>query len=127
MAKPHQTTPAATDAIRALLHTHDSTALRRAADDSILERARHAYGTAYHLSGGRSDHAHAHDVALVNALHHTAPAVVAFALHHLTQLLPDLTEEQWARLDEAAVELDLQICEDLSGANEPLPHATVQR
>jgi hypothetical protein len=46
-----------------------------------------------------------------------APGVVAFALHHLRPLLPDLSDEQWARVDAAAVELDLRLCEDLSGTS----------
>ncbi|MGX1761205.1 hypothetical protein ACWIG5_30525 [Streptomyces lydicus] len=31
--------------------------------------------------------------------------------------LDDLTDEQWARIDTAAGALDLQVCEDLSGAD----------
>ncbi|WP_318199188.1 hypothetical protein [Streptomyces sp. SCL15-4] len=45
------------------------------------------------------------------------PGIVAFALHHLRPLLPDLTDGQWARIDAAAVALDLRVCEDLTGAN----------
>ncbi|MFE9629060.1 hypothetical protein [Streptomyces sp. NPDC006527] len=55
------------------------------------------------------------------------PAAVAFALHHLGALLPDLTIEQWERLDAVATTLHLKICEDLTGANgtgdETLPPA----
>ncbi|MER6160750.1 hypothetical protein ABT147_35335 [Streptomyces sp. NPDC001868] len=57
------------------------------------------------------------------------PAAVAFALHHLGALLPDLTIEQWDRLDAVATTLHLKICEDLTGANgtgdETLPPAEV--
>lgn len=52
------------------------------------------------------------------------PSIVAFALHHLGALLPDLTDDQWVRLDTAAVELDHQICEALTGANAPGPAGT---
>jgi hypothetical protein len=45
------------------------------------------------------------------------PVAVAFALHHLGALLPDLTSEQWERLDAASIALHSRICEDLTGAN----------
>ncbi|MFB6437517.1 hypothetical protein ACFCVY_12150 [Streptomyces sp. NPDC056411] len=32
-------------------------------------------------------------------------------------MLDDLTDEQWARTDAAAIALDLRVCEDLTGAN----------
>ncbi|MDX3232564.1 hypothetical protein [Streptomyces sp. ME19-01-6] len=45
------------------------------------------------------------------------PGIVAFALHHLGALLPDLTAEQRARIDAAARVLSIQVREDLTGAN----------
>ncbi|MFJ4526550.1 hypothetical protein ACIP4Y_37560 [Streptomyces sp. NPDC088810] len=42
---------------------------------------------------------------------------MAFALHHLGALLPDLTSEQWERLDAAAIALCSRTCEYLTGAN----------
>ncbi|WP_406723586.1 hypothetical protein WJ438_01305 [Streptomyces sp. GD-15H] len=41
----------------------------------------------------------------------------AFVLHHLRPLLPDLTDEQWAHIDAAAVALSLPVCEGLTRAN----------
>jgi hypothetical protein len=106
---------------RALLATHDTTGLRRLAYDRIAEQASLAYGTAFHLSGGGDGGESAHDAGLHNAVHHIAPSIVAFALHHLGAVLPDLTIAQWERLDQAAIALDLRVCEDLSAANGPGP------
>ncbi|MEH0415948.1 hypothetical protein [Streptomyces sp. B21-083] len=91
--------------------------MRAVAHDTISERASYAYESAYALSGGGEFHEDAHSVAVTNLLHCTANSIVAFALHHLRPLLPDLTDEQWARVDAAAVALDLRVCEDLTGAN----------
>ncbi|MGW2415971.1 hypothetical protein ACWCV5_27925 [Streptomyces tubercidicus] len=96
---------------------HWLTGVRAVANTRIRERAAHAYESAYALSGGRDLHHDAHHAASTNLLHEVAPAVVAFALHHLGAVLPDLTDEQWARLDAAAIDLDLRVCEDLTGAN----------
>lgn len=43
--------------------------------------------------------------------------VVAFPLHHFGALLPDLTSEQWERLDAVSIALHSRISEDLTGAN----------
>ncbi|MFG2681299.1 hypothetical protein [Streptomyces sp. NPDC048392] len=105
-------------AIEQLLFTENSrTDARRLAHTTIADQATYAYDLAHGLSGGGEVHAEAHAAGLTNLLHTTAPAVVAFALHHLGELLPDLTDEQWARIDAAAVALSLRVCEDLSGAN----------
>ncbi|MFE4662551.1 hypothetical protein ACFRFJ_38410 [Streptomyces hydrogenans] len=72
---------------------------------------------AYALSGGGELHPDAHSPAVTNLLHNVTPGIVAFALHHLRPLLPDLTDEQWTRIDAAAIALDLRVCEDLSGAS----------
>ncbi|MGW1833779.1 hypothetical protein ACWCO0_23045 [Streptomyces tubercidicus] len=105
-------------AIAQLLVTKDwLTGVRAAANSTVGERAAHAYESAYRLSGGGDLDHDAHRAASTNLLHEVAPAVVAFALHHLGAVLPDLTDEQWARLDAAAGALDLRVCEDLTGAN----------
>lgn len=105
-------------AIEQLLFTEDwLTGVRAIAHDTITERASHAYESAYALSGGREFHEDAHSVAVTNLLHCTANSIVAFALHHLRPLLPDLTDEQWARIDAAVTALDLEVAEDLTGAN----------
>jgi hypothetical protein len=105
-------------AIKQLLFTEDwLTGVRAIAHDTISERASHAYESAYVLSGGKEFHEDAHSVAVTNLLHCTANSIVAFALHHLRPLLPDLTDEQWARIDAAVTALDLRVSEDLTGAN----------
>ncbi|MEU8883837.1 hypothetical protein [Streptomyces hydrogenans] len=118
-------------AIEQLLFTTDwLTGVRGAANDTLTEQADSTYRLAYALSGGDELHPDAHNAALANLLHSVPPGIVAFALHHLHPLLPDLTDEQWTRIDAAAVALDLRVCEDLSGANTveetaelPLAHA----
>ncbi|MEU6315686.1 hypothetical protein [Streptomyces sp. NPDC047014] len=115
------TVPAA--AMQQLLFTHDwLTGLRGAAHNTIHEHADYMYRLAYALSGGRGLHSHAHSAALTNALAGAAPGIIAFALHHLRPLLPDLTHEQWERIDAAAIALNYRVCEDLSGAT-TLPDA----
>jgi hypothetical protein len=105
-------------AIEQLLFTEDwLTGVRAIAHDTISERASIAYETAYGLSGGRESHEDAHSVAVTNLLHCTTNSIVAFALHHLRPLLPDLTDEQWARIDATVTALDLRVSEDLTGAN----------
>jgi hypothetical protein len=110
--------PPVPDDARSLLVTHDTTGLRGAAYEQITSQAAIAFGTAYQLSGGADDEG-AVDAGLHNALHRIVPGITAFALHHLGALLPDLTAEQWNRLDRAAVDLDLEVSEALTGANEP--------
>ncbi|MFF9024898.1 hypothetical protein [Streptomyces eurythermus] len=53
-----------------------------------------AYEFAYHLSGGREFHDDADSTAVHNLLLCTTNSIVAFALHHLRPLLPDLTDER---------------------------------
>ncbi|WEH37810.1 hypothetical protein PZB75_30880 (plasmid) [Streptomyces sp. AM 4-1-1] len=98
-------TVACADGARAIAHT------------TLTEEAAYTYGLAYGLSGGRDLDHDAHSAGIGNLLGHAVPAAVAFALHHLGALLPDLTTEQWERLDAAATRLHLKICEDLTGAN----------
>ncbi|QQM47384.1 hypothetical protein ACN6AT_38135 (plasmid) [Streptomyces sp. JL4002] len=101
-----------------LLATADCSDGERAlANSSLAEEAAYKYALAYGLSGGRDLHHEAHSAGIDNLLGHTVPAAVAFALHHLDALLPDLTIEQWERLDAAAIALHSRICEDLTGAN----------
>jgi hypothetical protein len=38
--------------------------------------------------------------------------------------VPDLTHEQWARIDAAAFALDSRVCETLTGANGPVEKET---
>lgn len=116
MAESAQRAPE--EAVEALLVTHDTTGPRRSAYERITAEAAIAFGTAYHLSGGADDDT-AVDAGLHNALHRIVPGITAFALHHLGDLLPDLTAEQWERLDQAAVDLDLEVSEALTGAGEP--------
>ncbi|MGA5869894.1 hypothetical protein [Streptomyces cinereoruber] len=105
-------------ALEQLLFTTDwLTGVRGAANGTLTEQADYAYRLAYALSCGGELHTDAHSAALANLLHSVTPGIVAFALHHLRPLLPDLTDEQWARIDVAAVELDLRVCEDLSSAS----------
>ncbi|MFE9769417.1 hypothetical protein ACFYPC_33680 [Streptomyces sp. NPDC005808] len=106
------------NAIARMLFTEDwLTGVRAVAHDTISERASNAYENAYVLSGGREFHEDAHSVAVTNLLHCTANSIVAFALHHLRPLLPDLTDEQWARIDAAVIALDSRVSQDLTGAN----------
>ncbi|MFD9771626.1 hypothetical protein ACFWXE_15095 [[Kitasatospora] papulosa] len=98
-------TVACADGARSIAHT------------TLTEEAAYTYGLAYGLSGGRDLDHDAHSAGIGNLLGHAVPAAVAFALHHLGALLPDLTTEQWERLDAAATRLHLKICEDLTGAN----------
>ncbi|MFD8947578.1 hypothetical protein ACFV0B_01790 [Streptomyces xanthophaeus] len=91
--------------------------VRALANTTLTEEAAHTYGLAYGLSGGRDLHHEPHTAGIDNLLGHVVPAAVAFALHHLGALLPDLTIEQCERLDAAAISLHLRICEDLTGAN----------
>ncbi|MDV9192184.1 hypothetical protein R6L23_28935 [Streptomyces sp. SR27] len=105
-------------AIEQMLFTTDwLTGVRGAANATLTEQADYAYRLAYALSGGGELHPDAHSAAVANLLHSVTPGIVAFALHHLRPLLPDLTDEQWTRIDAAAVALDLRVFEDLSGAN----------
>ncbi|MFG2211967.1 hypothetical protein [Streptomyces sp. NPDC048638] len=107
-------------AVTQLLFTEDWLhGVRAAANTTICERAAHSYAAAYALSGSGALDDSAHTAAVTNLLHGAAPGIVAFALHHLRPLLPDLTDDQWARVDAAAVALDLRVCEDLAGANGP--------
>ena len=101
-------------AARTLLFTHEATGPRGAAHERITVRAAVAFGTAFHSSGG--DNGDAHEAGLHNVLQHIAPGVAAFVLHHLGAVLPDLTPQQWERVDAVAVALDLRVCEDLSAA-----------
>ncbi|MFE7076375.1 hypothetical protein ACFU96_40435 [Streptomyces sp. NPDC057620] len=118
-------------AIEQLLFTTDwLTGGRATANIALTEQEDYAYRLAYALSGGGELHPDAHSAAVANLLHSVASGIVALALHHLRPLLPDLSDEQWARVDAAAVELDLRLREDLSGASvmpeaagSPLPHA----
>ncbi|EST36839.1 hypothetical protein [Streptomyces roseochromogenus] len=98
----------ASDAIEQLLFAQDAPGVRAIARDTISERVSNAYESTYVLSGGRDC---------------TANSIVAFALHHLEPLLPDLTAEQWARIDAAVLALDLEVSEDLTGANGTEPRA----
>lgn len=91
--------------------------VRALANTTLTEEAAYTYGLAYGLSGGQDLHHDAHSAGIDNLLGHAVPAAVAFALHHLGALLPDLTIEQWERIDAAAISLHLRICEDLTGAN----------
>ncbi|MFC9931899.1 hypothetical protein [Streptomyces sp. NPDC127190] len=110
------TVPAA--AIEQLLFTKDwLKGVRAIAHDTISERASIAYTSAYHLSGSREFHDDAHSTAVHNLLHCTTNSIVAFALYHLRPLLPDLTDEQRARIDATVTALDLQVSEDLTRAN----------
>ncbi|MGW0653261.1 hypothetical protein ACWD4T_31460 [Streptomyces umbrinus] len=107
-------------AIEQLLFTEDwLTGVRAVANTTISDHASRSYESAYVLSGGGEFHREAHDAGVTNLLHGAAAGIVAFALHHLRPLLPDLTDEQWARIDAAAVALDSRVCEDLTGANGP--------
>ncbi|MFK8851722.1 hypothetical protein [Streptomyces sp. Ac-502] len=95
-----------------LLFTEDSTTgVRARARTTISEQA------AYALSGGGDLHRDAHDVAVTNLLHCTSRSVIAFALHHLRPLLPDLSDEQWDRIDAAVTALGLRDSADFTGAN----------
>ncbi|MFI2241086.1 hypothetical protein [Streptomyces chrestomyceticus] len=114
-------------AIEQLLFTGASTTgVRAKARATISEQAAYAYECAYALSGGGDLHRDAHDVAVTNLLHCTSRSVLAFALHHLRPLLPDLTDEQWGRIDAAVIALDFRVAEDLTGANGPDPPDATQ-
>lgn len=91
--------------------------LRALAHATISERAAYAYDIAHGLTGGGDLHRDAHSAGVSNLLGHVTPGIVAFALHHLGTLLPDLTDEQQARIDAAARALSIQVREDLTGAN----------
>ncbi|MEU6350115.1 hypothetical protein ABZ896_12390 [Streptomyces sp. NPDC047072] len=90
--------------------------LRRRASAVLTEEATYAYGLAYGLSGGGDLRAEAHDVAVTNLLGKAVPAAVAFALYHLDALLPDLTAEQWDRIN--CRSLHLRIKEELSAVHD---------
>lgn len=100
------------ETVHALLVTHDTTGPRRAAYEQITAQAARAFGTAHHLSGGADDDT-AVDAGPHNALHRIVPDITAFAL------LPDLTADQRERLDQAAVDLDLEMSEASTGAAGP--------
>ncbi|MER5739969.1 hypothetical protein ABT117_30450 [Streptomyces sp. NPDC002262] len=105
-------------AIEQMLFTTDwLTGVRGAANATLTEQADSTYRLAYALPGGGELHPDARSAALADLLHSVTPGIVAFALHHLRPLLPDLSDEQWTRVDAAAVALDLRVCEDLSGAS----------
>ncbi|MGW3563520.1 hypothetical protein ACWDSL_06400 [Streptomyces sp. NPDC000941] len=105
-------------AIEQLLATENSNeGVRALAPTTISERAAHAYDIAHGLTGGGDLHRNAHSAGASNLLGHVTPSIVAFALHHLDALLPDLTAEQWARINAAARALSIQVREDLTGAN----------
>ncbi|MEV4975391.1 hypothetical protein [Streptomyces scopuliridis] len=110
------TVPAA--AIEQPLFTeHWLTGVRAVANAAISDRAASGYESAYALSGGGELHQDTHSAGITNLPHGAAPGIVASALHHLRPLLPDLTDEQWARIDAAAAALDIRVCEDLTGAS----------
>lgn len=105
-------------AIDQLLATADChVGVRHLASTTLTEEATYAYDLAHGLSGGGDLHPDAHSAGVSNLLGKAVPAAVAFALHHLGALLPDLTTEQWERIDAACVALHLRISEDLTGAN----------
>ncbi|WP_424892185.1 hypothetical protein [Streptomyces sp. XH2] len=105
-------------AIDQLLATADCDfGARSLANTTLTEEAAYAYELAHGLSGGGDLHADAHQAGISNLLGKTVPAAVAFALHHLGALLPDLTAPQWERIDAACAALHPRIARDLSGAN----------
>jgi hypothetical protein len=80
-------------AIEQLLFTTDwLTGVRATANIALTERTDYADRLAYALSGGGELHPDAHSAAVANLLHSVAPGIVAFALHHLRPLLPDLSD-----------------------------------
>lgn len=116
-------------AIEQLLATADcDSGVRRLANETLTDEATYAYGLAHGLSGGGELHDDANSAGIDNLLGKAVPAAVAFALHHLGELLPDLTIQQWERIDAASIALHLRINEDLTGANgtgaDPCPDAS---
>ena len=107
------------DALAArLLATADcDSGVRGLAHATLTEEASYGYGLAHGLSGGGDLHPDAHSVGIANLLGRAVPAAVAFALHHLDELLPDFTVEQWERINAASRALHPRIHRDLTGAN----------
>lgn len=107
------------DALAArLMATADcDSGVRGLAHTTLTEEASYAYELAHGLSGGGDLHPDVHSVAIANLLGKVVPAAVAFALHHLHELLPDLTVEQCERVDAASSALHPRIYRDLTGAN----------
>ncbi|MGW9429026.1 hypothetical protein ACWHA1_13820 [Streptomyces decoyicus] len=110
----------ATDAVVAgsaigqlLIAEHWLTVVCAAANTTVSERASYAHESAFALSGGGLNR-DANGTGITDLLHHTAPAVVAFVLHHLGAVLGDLTDKQQAQLDAAAAAIGLRVCEHLT-------------
>jgi hypothetical protein len=86
----------------------------------VLERALDAYHTtrhqaAYWADGDKPD---AERDGVIAAIASAAPGIVAFALHRVVESLDDqLTEEQAMALGDTAAALDLEVVEDITGAN----------
>ncbi|MGR3935321.1 hypothetical protein [Streptomyces sp. BRA346] len=104
-------------AVDQLLFTEDCRGgVRGLANTTLCDQAAYAYELAHGRSGGGGLHRDAHSAGVSNLLGHVAPGIVAFALHHLGALLPDLTGEQQERITAAARALSLRVREDLTGA-----------
>ncbi|MFG3492979.1 hypothetical protein [Streptomyces sp. NPDC047972] len=85
----------------------------------IQDRAIEAYGIAHHYAvRDGSDAEHATRAALDAALGAAARGFAAGAVHRiLERLAPGLTEDQAELLGGWAADLDLEVVEDISGAN----------
>lgn len=102
--------PGAPDPGRLVLRLDDTDPYDRLALAGIHERSRESAGIA--AAYGLPD-----DHGLDHCVNTAAPGLVAAALHKLTTMLPGITEDQTAWLDETAAALDLSVIENLTGAN----------
>lgn len=90
--------------------------LERMAADHVLDKACETYGIARHFAAGGGEMEDERE-AMWHALARVAPMVTAAALHQVAgDTALGLSVEQKLRLDELAVDLDLDVAEILSGA-----------
>ncbi|MEU3667566.1 hypothetical protein [Streptomyces virginiae] len=85
----------------------------------LLDRAAEAYGIAHHYAMQEaSDTELAHREALAAAVAAAGPGYVAAAIHGISErLAPDLPETTVHSLGGWAAEIDLDVVEDITGAN----------
>ncbi|MFD9687341.1 hypothetical protein ACFWXO_16475 [Kitasatospora sp. NPDC059088] len=103
---------------RFVLGNDDTNALDRHAYQRVLARGSESFEIALYYQGGDEHPMQARAEALHNALAVMAPAVAAAAILRASyDPALGLDQEQWKHLQDVAGALDLDVVEDLTGAN----------
>ncbi|MFF4847971.1 hypothetical protein [Streptomyces sp. NPDC001194] len=104
---------------RLVLASDPTDPLTAKAHRRLLDRAAEAYGIAHHYAlQEASDAESAHQEALAAALAAVGPGYGAAAIHGVSErLAADLPETTLRTLGDWAAEIDLEVVEDITGAN----------